>query len=208
MTSEEYVNQVNRLMDLQTTYLNIFLWFLGIVIAIILALQWWLNNKQMEQIKVLTKQEVIKEIEESLGVSSIEEFKNDVKKQVTNLKYDMHNQVGDIVKERDRTDAARLYYELIPLQYEETFLWRIPLIIDAYNTYISDNIRNFNSFVSDISGLITVTQNEGKLNEGVNSPHIDIIIDRLTEIEKGFNEKSNQLEHLNKLIKMYKRFEK
>src|SRR5699024_2336691 len=127
--------------DLQTTYLNIFLWFLGIVIAIILALQWWLNNKQMEQIKVLTKQEVIKEIEESLGVSSIEEFKNDVKKQVTNLKYDMHNQVGDIVKERDRTDAARLYYELIPLQYEETFLWRIPLIIDAYNTYISDNIR-------------------------------------------------------------------
>lgn len=208
MASEEYVEQVNRLMDLQTTYLSIFLWFLGSVIAIMLALQWWLNSKQMKQIKELTKQETIKEIEESLGVSSLEDFKNDMKNQVKHVKDDIKNQVKDIEKERDQYDATRLYYEIVPLQYEEKFLWRITLIIDAYNRYISDNIRNFNSFVSMISGLITHTQNEGKLKEGINSRHIDRTIDKLTEIEKGFNEKSNQLEHLNKLIHIYRRDEK
>lgn len=208
MTSEEYVEQVNRLMDLQITYLNIFLWFLGIVITIMLVLQWWLNSKQMKQIKELTKQETIKEIEESLGVSSLEDFKRDTKTQVEDLKRDIQTQVEDIERERERSDATRLYYEIIPLQYKEKFLWRIPLIIDAYSRYISDNIRNFNSFVSSISGLITNTQNNGELKEGINSQHIDRIIDQLTEIEKGFKEKSNQLEDLNKLIDIYRRDEK
>lgn len=208
MTSEEYIEQVNRLMDLQTTYLNIFLWFLGIVIAIMLVLQWWLNSKQMKQIKELTKQETIKEIEESLGVSSLEDFKHDVKHQIKNIKRDINNQVEDIEKERDKSDATRLYYEIVQLQFEEKFLWRIPLIIDAYSRYISDDIRNFDSFVNQISGLITHTQNEGELKEGINSPHIDRIIDKLTEIEKGFNEKSNQLEDINKLIYLYQRDEK
>lgn len=207
MASEEYVEQVNRLMDLQITYLNIFLWFLGVVITIMLALQWWLNSKQMKQIKELTKQETIKEIENSLGFSSLEDFKNDIKNQVYHVKVDLKNQVKDIEIERDKSDATRLYYEILPLQYEEKFLWRIPFIIDAYSRYISDNIRNFNYFVSEISGLITHTQNEGKLNEGINSPNIDRIIDKLTEIEKGFNEKSNQLEDLNKLIHFYRRDE-
>lgn len=204
MNSEEYVNQVNRLMDLQTTYLNIFLWFLGVVITIMLVLQWWLNSKQMNQIKELTKQETIKEIEEILGVSSLEDFKRDVKNQVKDLKSDIKNRVEDIERERDRSDAAQLYYEIIPLQYEEKFLWRIPLIIDAYSRYISDNIRNFNSFVNNISGLITVTYNEGKLKEGVDSKHIENIINKLTRIEEEFNEKSESLESLNKLISSFR----
>lgn len=196
MTSEEYVNQVNRLMDLQTTYLNIFLWFLGVVIAIMLALQWWLNSKQMKQIKELTRRETIKEIEESLGVSDLNSFKIDIEKQIENIK-----------KDRDETEANQLYNKIVLLQYEEKFLWRIPLIMDEYNRYISDNIRNFDFFVNNVSGLITHTQNEGKLKEGINSDWIDKILQEMTRIEVGFNGKSESLESLNKLISIYRREE-
>lgn len=204
MKSEEYIQQIETLMNNQNNYVN---WVIGIVSLLVAVLgitialsayyQWWLNTKQMQRLKEDTKKEIIKEIEDSLGGSSLENFKTDIE-----------NKVEKIEKERNMDDASRLYYELIPLQYEETFLWRISLIIGAYHTYISDNIRNFNSFVRDVSGLITVTQNEGKLKEGIDSPHIDNILNTLTEIEKGFNEKSDELEQLKRLIDFYRIDEK
>ncbi|MER2040787.1 MAG: hypothetical protein ABS913_02430 [Desemzia incerta] len=204
MKSEEYIQQIETLMNNQNNYVNwvigilgFLVAVLGIVIAVAAYYQWWLNTKQMQRLKEDTKKEIIKEIEDSLGGSSLNNFKTDIE-----------NKVEKIEKERNTDESSRLYYELIPLQYEETFLWRIPLIIGAYHTYISDNIRNFNSFVRDVSGLITVTQNEGKSKEGIDSPHIGIIINTLTEIEKGFNEKSDELEQLKRLIDFYRIDEK
>lgn len=200
MKSEEYIQQIETLMNNQNNYVN---WIIGIVsllvavlgIAIALAAyyQWWLNTKQMQQLKEDTKKEVIKEIENSLGGFSLK-----------NLKTDIENKVEKIDKEKNMDNASRLYYELLLLQSEEKFLWRIPLIIDAYHTYISGNIRNFNSFVRNVSGLITFTQNEGKLKEGIDSQFINKIVNRLTEIEKGFNEKSDELEQLKRLIDFYR----
>ncbi len=49
--SEQYVGQVNRLMDLQNTYLITFLTILGLVLAIFAFLQWRLSTSQIEKIK-------------------------------------------------------------------------------------------------------------------------------------------------------------
>lgn len=51
MNSEEYVQQVNRLMDLQTTYLNIFLWLIGSLIAVALIMQWRISNKDIDKLR-------------------------------------------------------------------------------------------------------------------------------------------------------------
>ncbi|WP_193063497.1 hypothetical protein [Oceanobacillus oncorhynchi] len=59
MTSDEYVNQVNRLMDLQNAYMGIFLAVLGVVLAIMGFLQWRLSDKQVEKIKSETEKKLL-----------------------------------------------------------------------------------------------------------------------------------------------------
>lgn len=74
--SEKYVDQVNRLMDLQNTYLSIFLTVLGLVLAFFAFLQWRLSTNQIDKIKVDIEKELnekynlqaIKDIEETVSV--------------------------------------------------------------------------------------------------------------------------------------------
>lgn len=198
MTSEEYVNQVNRLMDLQTTYLNIFLWFLGVVIAIMLALQWWLNSKQMKQIKELTRQETIKEIEKTLGVSSLEEFKTYINNDIKNLE-----------KENNSFGQAQLDYELTKFYTEEKeFLWHISYLMDIYRNNILSSFSDFNYFVSRVDNLISVSYLEKEIDIDIQSKHIDNIIDKMTNYESTFNKKSEILERFQNQIKYFRNQEK
>ena len=58
ITSEEYVNQVDRLISLQNVYLSIFLAVLAIILAFVGVLQWKLSTKQIEKIKDSIDQEL------------------------------------------------------------------------------------------------------------------------------------------------------
>lgn len=51
MASNEYVEQINKLMDLQIEYLNIFLLILTVVIGVMGFFQWKLSDKQINTIK-------------------------------------------------------------------------------------------------------------------------------------------------------------
>jgi len=51
LTSEEYVQQVNRLMDLQNMYLQIFLGLIGILIAVAAFMQWRISKEHTNKLK-------------------------------------------------------------------------------------------------------------------------------------------------------------
>ena len=49
MTSAEYVSQVNRLMDLQNNYFNIFITILALTLGFLGILQWRITDKQIDK---------------------------------------------------------------------------------------------------------------------------------------------------------------
>lgn len=59
MTSDEYVNQVDRLMDLQNNNMVIFLTMLSVVLVFMGFLQWRLSDKQVEKIKSETEKKLL-----------------------------------------------------------------------------------------------------------------------------------------------------
>lgn len=190
MNSEEYVNQVNRLIDLQNTYLQIFLTILAMILAFIIFVQWRLNDKQLKQLKEKTKQETIREIEESLGVSSLTEFGNNV--QVN---------VEDVVKEHYMFGHTQLYYELTKIFNEkELSLWKLTYIMDVYRNQILKSYNDFNYFVSKIDSLILTFSNGNEKITDIHSPLIDNVIQKMSEFESTFNEKSEALESFRKHV--------
>ena len=51
MTSAEYVSQVNRLMDLQNNYFNIFITILALTLGFLGVFQWRITDKQIDKMK-------------------------------------------------------------------------------------------------------------------------------------------------------------
>lgn len=194
MTSEEYVNQVNRLLDLQNTYLGIFLGILGAVIGIMGIFQWRFSSRQMEQLKEKTKRETIREIEEYLGVSSLAEFKRNIE-----------NNIDNIGKNYDAFEDAQLDYELNKLYMQDEIpLWHLTYLMDIYKCHILKSFKNFDYVVSRIASLIFVGNNENKIDMNTQSAHINNIIRKMTEFEKKFNENSEKLERFRNEIKYHK----
>lgn len=194
MNSEEYVNQVNRLVDLQNTYLQIFLAILATVLAFIVFVQWRLNDKQLEQLKEKTKQETIKEIEKKLGVLSLTEFKSDIQ-----------NKVEDVGEEHYRFGHSQLDYELTKMYIgNELLLWQLVYLMDIYKSQILKSYNDFNYFVSRVDSLITTFSNGNDKSVDFHSPHIDKIIQKMSEFESTFNEKSETLESFRNTISYYR----
>lgn len=94
MKSEEYIEQVNRLMDLQNLYLTIFLTILGMVIAIAAFLQWRMSEKQMKQIKETTKAELI----EKYKLGSINDRIDENEKEIEELKLSVLNNEKEFIQ--------------------------------------------------------------------------------------------------------------
>lgn len=191
MTSEEYVQQIERLMDLQNTYLQVFLWILGASISILSLIQWRFTSRQLKEMKEKTKQETIKEIEKLLDVSNIVDFKDDTTQKFNELK-----------TKNDKENSQRFHYELTVLFNEnDVQLWKINYILEVYEDYILNSIKNFNFVVSRISSYILCIndQREEKVVD-FNSPHIDNIIKKLTNFEKKFNEESESLRNFESRI--------
>ncbi|WP_423189415.1 hypothetical protein ACO1PF_00440 [Alkalibacterium sp. f15] len=73
MSSTEYIDQVNRLINLQNNYLTIFLGVLAVVIGFFGVIQWKLSDKQIERIKNEVELKITekykKEIEDSFQQS-------------------------------------------------------------------------------------------------------------------------------------------
>lgn len=197
MTSEEYVAQVDRLMNLQTVYLNIFLVILFGVLGFIGFLQWRLSKERIEKLKQETKVETLNEVKKELGITNIKSFKLDLEKQIDDIRVD-----------RETTEGTQLSNKIILLQYQEDILWRIPLTMEDHWNYLSRDIRNFENCVNQVSGLITHLFNEGKLQEGIESKRIDNIINKMDIIEKNFSQKSKSLDDFKKLINMERRMNK
>lgn len=196
MNSEEYVNQVNRLVDLQNTYLQIFLAILAMVLAFIIFVQWRLNDKQLEQLKEKTKQETIREIEKNLGVSSLTEFKSDIEKQIQSVEI-----------EQQWLEANQLWYELTKLFNEDDIpLWNLTSLMDIYKSQFLKSINNFNYLVSRIESQISILHTEKKID--IHSRHIDKVIQKMDEFESTFNEKSEKLESFQNQISCYRNEEK
>lgn len=197
MTSEEYVVQVNRLMDLQNIYLGTFLVILFGVLGFIGFLQFSLREKQIEKIKQETKVETLNDIEKRLGINNLKSFKLDLEKQINGIRVD-----------QNMTEGIQLSNKIMLLQYEEEVLWRIPVVMEDHWNYLLSDIRNFENCVNQVSGLITLLFNEGKLLEGIESERIDNIINKMDIIEKNFSQKSKSLDDFKKLISMERRMNK
>lgn len=73
MTSEEYVQQIERLLNLQNVYLSIFLGVLAVVIGFFGIIQWKLSDKQIDKIQNEVELKITKkyknEIEDSFQQS-------------------------------------------------------------------------------------------------------------------------------------------
>lgn len=187
MTSEEYVQQVNRLMDLQNTYLQVFLWILGAAISILALIQWRFTSQQLNKLKEKTKQETIKEIENLLGVSNIS---------------DLNREIEEVSAKQDSFQYHFLHNSLNELFNEEKAqLWKIVQLLDTNKDHILKSINNFNYVVSRIDGYI-VTLNDMRDEKLIdyNSTHIDKIIERLSRYENEFNEKSEELREFKNAI--------
>lgn len=198
MTSEEYVNQVNRLIDLQNTYLAVFLTILIAGIGLVVLFQWRISTQQMKRLKEETKLETIREIEKTLGVSNISEFKKNVQ-----------NNFVTIEEKRDVFEGGQFDYELNKLYVQDSIhLWHITYLMDIYKEYILKSFRNFDYVVSRVSSLILVGDNENKLDINNQYDHIDNIIQKLTEFEKSFDKKSEKLVRMRNEIKFYRSQEK
>ena len=197
MSSEEYINQVNRLIDLQNIYLQIFLTMIALILGFIGIIQWRLNTKQLEQLKEQTKQETINEIEESLEVSSLADFKLELERERE--------------KEREKVEEQFNYlsynqfdFELEKLSNEDTIpLWHLTYLLDIHKSNILLSINNFNYYVLRLESLISVAYAHKKID--INSPHIAKIVLKLSEFEKTFNEKSEKLENFKNIISYYQK---
>lgn len=69
MTSEEYVQQIDRLMSLQNTYFTIFIAIIAIVIGFIGFLQFRISDKQIEKIQNETEENLLDQFNSKLEES-------------------------------------------------------------------------------------------------------------------------------------------
>lgn len=194
MNSEEYVNQVNRLMDLQNVYLQIFLALVAIVLGFLGFLQWRLSTKELDNLKEKTKQETIREVEKALGVSNLNEFRSNIKEKV-----------DDVEKEQYRFGYAQLDYEITKLYNgNELLLWQLTYIMDVYRNQILKSYNDFNYFVSRIDSLILTFPDGNEKSIDIHSRHIDNIIQKMSEFESVFDEKSEALESFQNHVLYYR----
>lgn len=198
MTSDEYIDAVSMMMENQDRYFNWFLVILGIFLVFVGVIQWRLSTKQIEQLKERTKQETIREIEESLDVSSLKDFKRII-----------HKEIEELEKKNNSFGHAQLDYELTKFYTEKKeFLWHISYLMDIYRNNILSSFNDFNYFVSRVDSLISVSYLEKEIDIDIHSKHIDNIIDKMTNYESTFNEKSEILGRFQNQIKYFRNQEK
>lgn len=198
MTSDEYIDAVSMMMENQDRYFNWFLVILGIFLVFVGVIQWRLSTKQIEQLKERTKQETIREIEESLDVSSLKDFKRII-----------HKEIEELEKKNNLFGHAQLDYELTKFYTEKKeFLWHISYLMDIYRNNILSSFNDFNYFVSRVDSLISVSYLEKEIDIDIHSKHIDNIIDKMTNYESTFNEKSEILGRFQNQIKYFRNQEK
>lgn len=182
LTSEEYINQVNRLMDLQNIYLGVFLTILIAGIGLVVLFQWRFTSQQMEQLKEETKQETIAEIERDLGGSSLVE-----------LKSNMQDQIKEVERKHYLFGYNQLHFGLTNIANEEKpSLWNIVYLMDIYESSILKGLNDFNYFVSRVDSLIFIAHQEGKID--IRSQHIDNVVEKMSRFESALNESSEKLQ--------------
>lgn len=184
MTSEEYVNQVNRLIDLQNIYIGIFLTILSIILAAVLYFQWRLSDKKIEKIILSAKSETVSEIERILGVTSLAEFKNDTD--------------GDIWREKEDvfvTAQAHFEYSLQEVRRSEDIeIWRISSALRVFERYMTRDFQIFNFTVSKIRSLFDELSETKEIN--YHDPEISLMLDILFQSEMKLSRNSVELEKL------------
>lgn len=79
--NDQYVDAINRSMDLQNVYLGVFLAILTVVLGFIGVLQWRLSSKQIETIKIDTKKATIDEMIGFYSIDKVPEIITDVHSQ-------------------------------------------------------------------------------------------------------------------------------
>lgn len=184
MTSEEYVNQVNRLIDLQNIYLGIFLTILSIILAAVLYFQWRLSDKKIEKIKLSAKSETVSEIERILGVSNLEEFKNDIEGKIWRVSEDVFV-----------TAQSHFEYALQEVRRSENIeIWRITYALRVFECYMTQDFQIFNFTVSKIRFLFDELSETKELN--YYDPEISLMLDVLFQFEMKLTRKSVELEAL------------
>lgn len=182
MSSEEYVNQVNRLMDLQTTYLNIFLGILGIATGIFLVFQWRYSDKQIEKVIEKTKNETIEEIEKILGINNLGDFRDSLDNKFAS-------------KDKENLEYAQNQFEFcvqIILHDGKSQLWRLPNALKAYKTYLTRDIQFFDYTMSRLNLSLTSAKNKIDFND----PYFGLMIDTLMRYEAEMHQQSVELIHL------------
>lgn len=192
MNSEEYIDQVNQLINLQNNYVQIFIALIALIIGFIGYLQWRISQNQIEKLKEKTKKETVKEIEKALGVSSLDKFKKDI-----------HRKIDNVEKGYSELGLKQIDYELTKIYNEdEPSLWHLECLMDVYKGIILKDIKAFNYFVSKIDDLLSGTYNDKKID--IHSRNIDNTINKLSEFENEFIEKSQELYRLKSLISYYR----
>lgn len=178
MTSEEYVAQVDRLMNLQNTYLSIFLGILGLATAIFVVFQWRYSDRQIEKVIQKTKRETITEIEGLLGVSKLSEFKDRLD-----------------LKDKENIDYAQSQFELYTLAVlheGNSNLWLLPNALKAYKSYLTRNMEAFDYNMAKLNRIFTDGENKFDFSD----PYFGLLVDTLMRYEAEMHQESVELMHL------------
>lgn len=192
MASEEYIDIIKMMMENQDRYFNWFLAILSIVLVFAGVVQWRFSSKQIEQLKETTKQELIQEIEETLGVSNLPQFKNEIQESFKKIE-----------SERNMFEHSQLDYEILKLSNQEHFLGHLIYLMDIYRNYLLRHFGNFNYFMSRAESLIVIKHHDKKVD--IHSQQIDKLIEKMSEFESTFNEKSEKLKSFNNQISFYRK---
>lgn len=121
VSNDQYVDAVNRSMDLQNMYLGIFLAVLAIVLGFVGVLQWRLSSKQIETIKVDTRKSTIDEIIGLYSINKVPEILNDLHSQKKEYE-DKFSDTKKLIKKVDRH---------LTLKNKRDFSFDIRLVIES-----------------------------------------------------------------------------
>lgn len=75
MTSEEYIETINKLMEMQNNLTNVWMTWIGLFLAAITVLQCWYNTTESKLIERRTREKILSEIHNKLDVEDLIEVK-------------------------------------------------------------------------------------------------------------------------------------
>lgn len=194
LTSEEYVQQVDRFMNLQNLYLGIFLGILAIVVAIFGVFQWRLSDEQVEKIKNETEKKLL----DQFNIKLEESRENNKQIVLNSTRYPLFQTIDLILMTDIRIDSLPRKIEQILHSLEnisEIYDYEFSILRKALTYFVQKNEKvmteNKNNYIDNylsIEYIFSFVEKRLSEEQKMTGAYRKLIDDR-----KKFKDKNNEL---------------